>query len=49
MAINVGIYIGYDFGDYRDGTSKELYVEKNESFGNVEVGAQFGFRFGPKF
>ena len=49
MAINVGIYIGYDFGDYWDGTSKELYVVKNESFGNVEVGAQFGFRFGPKF
>lgn len=49
MAINVGFYIGYDFGYYFKIASDEINVLKDEGYGNLEIGAQFGYRFGPKF
>ncbi|MEI0699279.1 hypothetical protein R4K92_10135 [Brachyspira intermedia] len=49
MAINVGFYIGYDWGYYWKDVSDKMNVLKNEGYGNLEIGAQVGYRFGPKF
>lgn len=48
-AVNLGFYIGYDFGNYWAQTSSYLNVVENETFGNVDIGIQFGYRYGPKF
>ena len=48
-AINLGFYVGYDFGSYWAQTSSYLNVVKDETFGNVDIGVQFGYRYGPKF
>ncbi|WP_300753400.1 hypothetical protein [uncultured Brachyspira sp.] len=49
MAINVGLYIGYDWGFAWSDTYASADVVKNETFGNLDVGVQVGYRFGPKF
>ena len=49
MAINVGFYIGYDWGYSWKDVSDKMNVLKNEGYGNLEIGAQVGYRFGPKF
>lgn len=49
MAVNVGLYIGYDWGWNFADTYSELNTGKNETFGNLDVGVQIGYRFGPKF
>ncbi|MEI0516972.1 hypothetical protein [Brachyspira murdochii] len=48
-AINLGFYIGYDFGNYWAQTSEYLNVVKDETFGNIDIGLQLGYRYGPKF
>lgn len=48
-AINLGFYVGYDFGSYWAQTSSYLNVVKDETFGNVDIGVQLGYRYGPKF
>lgn len=49
MAINVGIYLGYDWGWNFADTYNDIDTVKNETFGNLDVGVQVGYRFGPKF
>lgn len=49
MAINVGFYLGYDWGYNWKESLEELNVLKDEAFGNLDVGVQVGYRFGPKF
>ena len=48
-AINLGFYVGYDFGSYWAQTSEYLNVVKDETFGNVDIGIQLGYRYGLKF
>lgn len=48
-AINLGFYVGYDFGSYWAQTSEYLNVVKDETFGNVDIGIQLGYRYGSKF
>ena len=49
MAINIGFYLGYDWGYNWKESLEELEVLKDESFGNLDIGLQVGYRFGPKF
>ncbi len=49
MAFNVGLYIGYDWGYYWPSANEQMNVLQNEGYGNLEIGAQIGYRFGPKF
>ena len=49
MAVNVGFYIGYDWGYSWSDTSDMINVVRDESYANIDVGAQVGYRFGPRF
>ena len=49
MAFNVGFYIGYDWGFSWSDTLPDINVVKGESYGNIDVGVQIGYRLGPKF
>ncbi|WP_297204708.1 hypothetical protein [uncultured Brachyspira sp.] len=49
MAVNVGLYIGYDWGFSWSDNLTRINVIKDESYGNVDIGVQIGYRLGPKF
>ena len=49
MAINIGFYLGYDWGYNWKESLDALNVLKDEAFGNLDIGLQVGYRFGPKF
>lgn len=48
-ALNIGLYIGYDWGFKWDNTVSASSISSGDRYGNLDVGAQIGYRFGPRF
>ncbi|MCZ9878384.1 hypothetical protein OFR29_02065 [Brachyspira hyodysenteriae] len=49
MALNIGLYIGYDWGFKWDKVIESSGISSGDSYGNLDIGLQIGYRFGPKF
>ena len=48
MAMNVGLYAGYDFGMNMSEKLAPKEVFKYVNFSSFDIGLQLGFKFGPK-
>ena len=48
-ALNIGLYIGYDWGFTWNKNILALSISSGDSYGNLDLGIQIGYRFGPRF
>lgn len=48
-ALNIGLYIGYDWGFKWSDNIPDSIISSYDSYGNLDIGIQIGYRFGPRF